>query len=190
VAKGILHEKKEPHTHTQDLMMTQPAQIALAVSHGDLQALQEGLPNGRPTNDPVIHGFTLLHLVAQTSHTHVLDWLMTFPLDIRRGRHDGTTPLMRACLCRQADMIHRFLAHGARLEDQTVKRWTALHLLCSQGWVQGVALLLSYGANPDARDMYFRLPDQNIRLDASDQDRLDIKNLIEAARHPHGCGLK
>jgi hypothetical protein len=152
---------------------------------GDVGALQRWFPGG-PTQWRSTEGGSLLHWVAQTPHLPVLDWLLTFPMNVNAPTAHGYTPLMWACYCRQPAMVRRLLDHGADVQATDLQKQTALHYACVHTWVDGVVLLLEYGADPEARDCQGRLPED--RLAVWFPHYATLCDLLNAARH--GCGLK
>jgi ankyrin repeat protein len=131
-------------------------------------------------------GCSLLHWAVQTPHLPVLDWLLTFPIDVNAPTNYGHTPLMRACVGRQKDMVRRLLDLGAHVHATDSEGWTTLHCACSHGRVEVVALLLEYGADPEARDCRGRLPEDDLYV--RDTRYATLLDLLADARR--GCGLK
>jgi uncharacterized protein len=179
--------------HAQELAdapMGRTRRIEWACETGNLPQLQEVFPDG-PTNAPDIHGFRILSLVAYTTHTHLLDWLLTFPLDVNAGDMDGNTPLMVACFLCCEDMARRLLAHGANVHAQNAGGHTALHLACMKLWAEGIALLLHHNADPNALNRAGKLPEEiDIQQIVPPQNPayLAMKELLDDSRQ--GCGLK
>jgi ankyrin repeat protein len=161
------------------------AHVYEACRTGDVEVFQRLFPDG-PTQWRDPRGGSLLHWVVETPHLPVLDWLLTFPLNVNGPTHQGFTPLMRACVGRQEAMVRWLLDHGACVHATTRKGWTVLHFACFREWVDGVALLLKYGADPEARDEKGRLPEDEWPVDSP--HRATLLDLLDAARH--GCGLK
>jgi ankyrin repeat protein len=155
--------------------------IYAACQQGDLEALQRWFPDD-PTLWRGAWGYSLLHLVAQTSHLHVLDWLLTFLPNVNEPVSCGYTPLMWTCQYHQEAMARRLLVQGADLQMTDCLGRTALHWACAYRWMDGVALLLEYGADPDVRDHRERLP----------EDHLSVANPLHTllAEARLGCGLK
>jgi ankyrin repeat protein len=170
-------------------------QVYDACQEGDLEALQRLLP-GNPTQWRSPWGLSLLHVVVRTPHLHVLNWLVTFSVDVNEPTVHGTTPLMWACYCSREDrlrlsldqgvMIRWLLDHGARVHAADPTGCTALHYACSEDWIEGATLLLEWGADPEARDHQDHLPEDLSRVMSSYYATLC--DLLGAARR--GCGLK
>jgi ankyrin repeat protein len=165
--------------------MTQNDVVRAACRRGDLEALQRMFPDG-PTEWRSSDGCSLLHQVVQTSHLHVLDWLLTFPLNMNETTFRGITPLMWTCIGREPAIVRRLLDHGADVHATSLLGRTALHNACAHSWMDGVAVLLEQGANPDARDRQGRLPEDDLPVFSPHRDTLCAR--LDAARH--GCGLK
>jgi uncharacterized protein len=155
-------------------------QVISACQQGNLETLQRLFPDD-PTQWRGAWGYSLLHLVVQTSHLHVLDWLLTFLPNVNEPVH-GYTPLMWACQYHQEAMARRLLVQGADLQMTDLKGRTALHWACAYGWMDGVALLLEQGADPDVRDHRKRLPEDHLSVSSP------LHTLLAEARL--GCGLK
>jgi ankyrin repeat protein len=160
-------------------------QVCEVCYRGDLEALQRWFPDD-PTQWRSPEGDSLLHVAAQSPHLPVFNWLRTFPLDVNEPTAYGRTPLMCACLYGQKAMAQWLLDQGARVQATDLKKRTALHMACVGLWVDGVALLLEYGADPEAQDHQGRLPEHS--LFASISCDVAIRTLLDAARQ--GCGLK
>jgi uncharacterized protein len=160
-------------------------QVISACQQGDLMALQRWFPDG-PAEWRSSRGSSLLHWVVKTPHVLVLNWLLTFPMDVNESNYYGTTPLMWTCVYRQEAMARRLLAQGAQVHVADSAGRTALHYACSEGWIEGATLLLEYGANPEAQDQQGRLPEDTWPV--SSPRRATLCALLDAARH--GCGLR
>jgi ankyrin repeat protein len=159
--------------------------IRVACEQGDVEAMQRMFPDG-PTEWRDPQGCSLLHRVVQTPHVPMLNWLLTFPLNVSTPTPSGHTPLMWVCLHRNEAMVRRLLDHGSGVHAPNLAGRTALHCACSHEWVDGVALLLERGADPEARDERGRLPED--RLSKFSPRYATLLALLDAARH--GCGLK
>jgi ankyrin repeat protein len=155
-------------------------QVYEACQQGDVKTLQRWFPDD-PTEWRSPGGLSLLHLVVETPHLPVLDWLLTFPLDVNEP-----APLIWACGHRQEALVRRLLDHGASVHATDLEGWTVLHWACSCDWVDGVALFLEYGADPEARDRWEHLPEDHLSVNSPHHTAL--LGLLDAARP--GCGLK
>jgi ankyrin repeat protein len=147
--------------------------------------MQRMFPDG-PTEWRSPVGCSLLHWVAQTPHVRMLDWLLTFPLDVNAPTPYGTTPLMWACFSHQKAMARRLLDHGAALQATGLNGWTALHWACAHEWVDGVTWLLEQGANPDAQTDRGHRPEEVVSMSSPHYATLCAR--LKAVRHD--CGLK
>jgi hypothetical protein len=162
-------------------------QITFRCRRGQLRALQR-LFATPPTDETIrIDRYTLLHFVVNTPHTHILDWLLTFPLNADVRDPYGNTPLMCACFTQHEPMVLRLLAYGVSLDERDDMGYTALHWSCSRGWVEGVSRLLLYGADPNLRTRSGFLP-EDCYWRGSATDFRAICDLLRAARET--CGLK
>jgi ankyrin repeat protein len=165
--------------------MNPDALVYAACREGDVEALQRLFPDG-PVQWRGSSGCTLLHQVVVTSHVPVLNWLLTFSMDVNAVTPGGFTPLLLACLWRQKSMVRRLLAQGAHVQVADPCGQTALHWACAHEWVDGMALLLEHNADPNAQDHRGRIPGYN--WSAFNPRYATLRDLLDAARH--GCGLK
>jgi ankyrin repeat protein len=158
--------------------------VYAACREGDVEALQRLFPDNPPQwKSP--EGGSLLHQVVRIPHLHVLDWLWTFSPDVNKLADYGLTPLMLACNDRQELAARWLLDHGAHTHAAPFK-WTPLHYACSREWVNGVALLLQHGADPDTRDHQNCLPEDYWSV--SSPHYATFCTLLDDARR--GYGLK
>jgi uncharacterized protein len=160
-------------------------QVHAACHTGDVEALQRLFPDG-PAQWRDAGGHSALHGVAQTPHVLMLDWLLTFPMNVNESDHYSTTPLMWACYCQEEAMVRRLLDYGADLQATGPRGWTALHYACVQQWVDGAAWLLQQGADPDAQTNQGHRPEEVVSVFSPHYATLCA--LLNDARH--GCGLK
>lgn len=65
----------------------------------------------------------------------------------------GLTPLLMACHQRNLPILKLLLQHHAQVEAKGSNGTTPLHTAICEGWNEGVAELLKYGALPDLRDI-------------------------------------
>jgi ankyrin repeat protein len=156
-------------------------QVATACQEGDVEAMQRWFPDD-PTQWRSSGGSSLLHWVVQTPHLPVLDWLLTFLIDVNESNYYGTTPLMWTCLYQNEAMARRLLTQEADLQATDSRGRTALHHACAHDWVDGVVLLLQYGADPEARDNEDLLSEDHWSVSSP------LHTLLAEARL--GCGLK
>jgi uncharacterized protein len=180
---GKKNGKKDPSLFT--VFMNVNTQVRTACQEGDVEALQRLFPDG-PTQWRSLLGGSLLHVAVQTPHLHVLDWILTFPMDVNAPTPNGYTPLMWACYHQQQAMARRLLDQGAHVQATDRQGRTALHYACSREWVNGVAWLLEQGADPEVRNHKGRLPEDLLSVDSP--HRATLLDLLDAARQ--GCGLK
>jgi ankyrin repeat protein len=162
-----------------------PKYVTYICQEGDVTTLQRVFSHD-PTQWRSSTGESLLHMAVRVPHLPVLDWLLTFPMDVNGRSARGITPLMWACVHRQEAMVRRLLDHGADLQATDEEGRTALHWVCSHQWTDGVAWLLEQGADPDARDIWKRLPEDG--LNWFKPCHTPLRALLDAARQ--GCGLK
>lgn len=80
--------------------------------------------------------------VVRHLHYHSVDAGPTPLFSVRNYSNFYTTPLMRACLCRQPAALMVLLKHGAHADYRCTNGWTALHWLCRETRVgDGTTLL-------------------------------------------------
>jgi ankyrin repeat protein len=158
--------------------------IYAACQEGDLETLHRLFPHD-PTQWRSPQEHSLLHWTLQTPHLPVLNWLLTFSVDVNAPTMNKYTPLMWTCIYQHEGMARRLLDQGAHVQTAGFLGQTALHFACSRKWVDGVILLLQHGADPEVRDARGKLPNE---LVGTHPDHAVIDDLLNAAQH--GCGLK
>jgi ankyrin repeat protein len=179
----------------------QDQQLFQTIREGNLDKLTRLLPRGPGYETPDVNGHTCLHYVVETSHVHLLDWFLTFSPNLEVRDMLGATPLIRLCTSYRRNrcavaMGRRLLAHGADVHATERMGCSALHVACLFLWVDGVALLLEYGADPDGVAVIYSQTDHTYRSyypdhfvgDTSCPRKAAIRDLLFAARG--GCGLK
>jgi hypothetical protein len=108
-------------------------QVCAACEEGDLEALQRWFPDD-PTQWRSSGGSSLLHWVVQTPHVPVLNWLLTFPMDVNESNYYGTTPLMWTCLYQNEAMARRLLTQEADLQATDLKGRRCTTRVLTTGW--------------------------------------------------------
>jgi len=110
------------------------------------------LSMGADPNAPAPHylkaGGTILHEVAQTKETHVLEKLVSGGGDINCKNGDGDTPLHVSCLAEVPAMTGKLIELGCNLNAQNSLGYTALHYCCLREKSVLAALLIRAGADP------------------------------------------
>ncbi len=87
-------------------------------------------------------GESAIHVTARTGNRSMCELLIQHHADINMTSFGGRTPLMKACLHGDYDVIKLFIAHGADIRQRDYQNMTCLHYACINGSVDVIALLL------------------------------------------------
>ena len=120
-----------------------------AVNTDNADGVARALAQGFDPNAIDEHGQPALILALQLESVKVAKVLMDakgVQIDIRN--HAGETPLMLAALKAEVDAATALIAHGAAVQKEG---WSPLHYAATGGSAAIVKLLLSKGANLEAR---------------------------------------
>lgn len=133
--------------------MNTPRVITFAASSGDVAALRDLLES----NPTLVHsysheGWTPLHLAAYGGHQAVVEVLLSYGahVDVRAHNSLASTPLMRAVIGQQVDIVHMLIARGADINEADTSGSTPLHKAALLGNTALVQLLLDHGADTHA----------------------------------------
>jgi ankyrin repeat protein len=157
-------------------------------SMGDLAALRDQFPTGPPPDLMDKYRSTLLHHVAITYHTPILEWLLSFSPDLTRTNQFGNTPLWLACRDHRIPMARLLLMHGANVHETDPFGNTLLHLACRMGFDKLALLLLEWGVDPDAVNHANQRPTDLFPVCMGKTAKHQLIQTIEFLRE--GCGLK
>lgn len=129
--------------------------IAQAAIAGDAEAVEELLQQ----SPELVHGYsqdgwTPLHLAAYLGHRAVAEVLLRNGADVNARAHNGlaNTPILRAVMGQQGEMVALLLAHGADVNTPNIAGSTPLHKAAIEGNDSLVRLLLAHGAAVNARN--------------------------------------
>lgn len=123
-----------------------------AVANGDLARAKAILSKRRAeANARAMNGFTALHVNADPE---IGALLLRKGAEVDARSEDGTTPLMKLCNSRTADiaLARLYLEAGADANARNDTGRTALHGAARRGHAEIAALLLEYGADRAARN--------------------------------------
>ncbi|GAC1455981.1 MAG: ankyrin repeat domain-containing protein [Ktedonobacterales bacterium] len=130
--------------------MNTPRVITYAALTGDVPALRELLD----TNPILVHsysydGWTPLHLAAYGGHQEAVSVLLNYGahVDVRAHNGLGSTPLLRAVIGQQMDVVELLIAHGADINATDTSGSTPLHKAALLGNTTLVQCLLDHGAD-------------------------------------------
>jgi hypothetical protein len=97
-----------------------------------------------------VHGSTALHWAAAVGDVNAVRYLLNLTggqdIDIEASRHDGTTPLVRACIEGQEKIVELLVEEGALLECETTRGFTPLIAAVTRGWQEISIFLADSGA--------------------------------------------
>jgi ankyrin repeat protein len=134
-----------------------------AAYDGDLDKVKkiiEKLPNQINVQDAM--DFTPLHLASGKGHTEIVEFLLNHGADTELETCTGHTPMMLAAWYAgdgKYETIKTLLEHGAKVnhkEDGDCS--TALHYAAMYSGKEVINLLISYGADVNARDEHHSTP--------------------------------
>lgn len=95
----------------------------------------------------------LTRAIMQDRLQHVQHWIEHVGCDINAVDNTGTTPLQRAVLGRNLQIVEYLLLQGARVNAKaTDDQDTALHIAAAHGFLAIVESLLAHGADVEARN--------------------------------------
>jgi ankyrin repeat protein len=124
--------------------------IHLAAFFGELQKAQSVLADGDSINSKDNAGFTPLHCAVCGGHKKVAEFLIAKGADVNAKDKGGRTALMYSV--DNTDMAALLIARGANVNIKSeINRVSALHLAVERGDTKLVELLLSHGADVNAK---------------------------------------
>ncbi|XP_043232564.1 transient receptor potential channel pyrexia-like [Amphibalanus amphitrite] len=104
-------------------------------------------------------GRTALMLAVEADSPEVIDLLLKHGAEPNEGNAFGTSALYQAVCARRLRCAERLLLGGALVNAHSLRqRHAPLHAACADGDARLVALLLSFGADPDVLDYRHRTP--------------------------------
>ena len=96
-----------------------------------------------------MHGSTALHWAAAVGDVNAARYLLNLTggrdIDVE-AKHDGTSPLVRACIEGQEKIVELLVEEGALLECETSRGYTPLIAAVTRGWQEISIFLADSGA--------------------------------------------
>lgn len=129
--------------------------LNIAARNNDVETLQELLKSGRNQNCTDNRGWTALHEAAASNSLETLEILLKHPSTMLRVQtFEGQTALFLACnnVC-STKAIQLILNNVESIVNRTSnENVSPLHVVCAQGRVEAVELLIKFGANINMQD--------------------------------------
>ena len=147
---------------------------------GDSEKVSYYLQAPAALHSKASHGISALHIASISGVMAVADLLLKRGVDVDEVSDGGLTALYYAIQFNNGNLVGLLLARGARLDHRNAQERTPLHWaaavptdkLVGQARVKMVQLLLSKGADPEARDNTQRTAAE-LALAAGHQDVAD-----------------
>jgi ankyrin repeat protein len=100
------------------------------------------------------NGFTPLHLAAANGHKAMAELLLNNNSEVNSKDNAGSTPLHQAAAAegQPSDLVEMLLAHGATVNSTDKYGLTPLHYAILAGNREVIKVLLTHGANANAKD--------------------------------------
>ncbi|MET9921248.1 ankyrin repeat domain-containing protein [Streptomyces sp. NPDC006435] len=134
--------------------MDMPDRLTRAAEDGDVAAVAQLLDAGAEVDSPNSVRRTALDLAVGAGHVDVVRLLLASGADPcrRTGEYDELTPMLRAAMRPDAEMVGVLLDAGASMDAQGLMEWVPLVVATGgdQGHPWTVVLLLDRGADIDA----------------------------------------
>lgn len=125
----------------------------------DYDFVESLLKNGASINTTDKHGQTVFHEVARSWHTDVAKFLIDHGADVNQSDKFGRSPLHVASAVDYAEMIEFLIHNGANHKAATDgEDQYPLHYAAKNDAIKSIRMLLSYGADINARDHKNRTP--------------------------------
>lgn len=146
----------KPKLHIPTVGTNGMNQLHASAHAGDFERLKDCLQKGDDPNAVDSQGWAALHWLADMALTidsqtvaQIAETLIDAGADTNLQAIDGSTPLLRACLCGDDELIVKFLENGADPKIRA-KDTTCLHLVLYSPDL--VKLLIEYDAPLDETD--------------------------------------
>jgi ankyrin repeat protein len=140
----------DPNTRSGDLRRTP---LMVASVNGDLEAQEDLLKRGADPNLEDAGGCTALALAIKSFQKTAAFRLLRVPaIKVDRPDQEGTTPLVKAALIAQTDLMASLCARGANVNARDGNERTVLMRAIEDDQVESVRFLLDHGAELETRD--------------------------------------
>ena len=131
----------------------QPALVANAAMHGDVESVRKLLKQGAGVNVAQGDGMTALHWAAERGDATLAATLLEAHANVRALTRIGAyTPLHIAAKSGNADVVAALIKAGSDVNAVTATGATALHFAAEAGNADAINALLDHGANANARE--------------------------------------
>ena len=163
-----------------------PPPFFKAICQDNLELVRQLIQGDKSVVNTAWSGFSPIHLAVEANHQRILKELLAHSanLEVRTpAGNGGMTPLLQAAYKGVDALTEVLLHHGAYIEEiDSLNGNTALSLAATEGNSSTVALLLSKGANVEARNKSQRTPLLSAALNG---DSLTVSHLLD-----HGANMK
>jgi ankyrin repeat protein len=157
-----------------------------AVVTENVQAIAAVAPSRQEINQPLLQGFTFLHLAATFGRIKIADWLLEHGADANKSNSEGATPLHTVALDPAApqkiQVMDILVKRGANVDAPDKNGMTPLHIAAGTYNKDAVDFLLGSGADPSRRDKDGRTPMQLAQRSAFGTGLLGMRTSPDVAK--------
>ncbi len=135
-----------------------PEIVRFLLEHGADVNARFLLPGGEQTAIPG-GGQTVLHAAVSHGNLQIAQFLLSAHADLEAVDAKHNTPLDRAVMDGQIEMVRLLLVHGADVKRTHLPDGRGLlHTVCAKGSANLIPLLVEFGADPTQRDRFGEAP--------------------------------
>jgi ankyrin repeat protein len=133
-----------------------PLRLAILRCHADI--VEFLLSNGANPNERYITGVGPLHEAAKKGHPDSVKVLVKYGADVNGIKGGFTHPPL--CFATSREVTEALIAAGAdmSIRDKSLSGATPLHTIAGSGLIEAAEVLLTHGADIDAKDSLGRTP--------------------------------